>query len=58
MRYGEIPEYKIAIPGDQEGIEMVRVRTDDGRTLWVELCDPRLDGKTITRDESGFLIAI
>jgi hypothetical protein len=57
MRFGAIPEYKIDIDDRQEGIPMVRVQAKDGRTLWVELHDELLDGKTICRDEYGTLIA-
>lgn len=56
MRIGEIPEYQIDISDDQEGIEMVRVFIND-RTSWVDLHNPHLDGKCITRDKDGCLVA-
>ena len=56
MRYGPMPEYKIDISDSQEGIPMVRVIMEN-RTVWVELHDPILDGKTLTRDDHGCLVA-
>lgn len=56
MKIGEIPEYKVDIKDGQEGLPMVQVKVN-GFKMWVELTDPYLDGKTITRDKHGSLEA-
>ncbi len=56
MRIGLIPEYTIDIPEDKDGLPMVRTVVD-GRTTWVELHDPVLDGQVVTRDSQDGLIA-
>jgi hypothetical protein len=56
MRYGQIPEYSIDISDDDDGIQMIQV-VIDGAAYWVEMNDPVLDGKTVTRDRHGVLVA-
>lgn len=51
-----VPNYSVDIEDDQEGIPMVRTEFD-GRETWVELISMALDGKTISRDEHGSLVA-
>lgn len=57
MRIGQIPEYSIDMTDGMEGLPMVKIN-HDGRSIWVELHDPLLDGLTLTRDQHGALIGI
>lgn len=55
------PGFRIDIPDDTAGIEMVRVTLrDTGNYKWVEITDPILNGNIVTRriGEGDFLYAV